>query len=51
MFRLVTDAALWERLSADGHSVARQEFHLPTQNRRLVHLYQQMFARDTRCPA
>ena len=45
MFRLVTDAALWECLSAEGHCVARQEFHLPTQNGRLVHLCQQMRAR------
>jgi glycosyltransferase involved in cell wall biosynthesis len=45
MRRLATDDGLWRRLSEEGRAIARERFHLPTQNRRLVEIYRRLIVR------
>lgn len=37
--RLASEPGLWQRLSAEGKYIARSDFHLVTQNRRLEEVY------------
>jgi glycosyltransferase involved in cell wall biosynthesis len=40
--RLLSEPALWRRLSGEGRAIARRDFHLPTQNGRLRALYEEL---------